>query len=287
MWVVLTLICAFSLATSDALTKKALSGTDERLAAWLRLLVCAPPLLLLLLFIERPPLDGIFWLALGAGMPLEVLSFYLYIKALRVSPMSLSLPFLAFTPVFLIVVGFVILGERLTPAGAAGIVLIAAGGYVLNLEHFHRGLLEPVRAIFREKGSVLMLCVAFIYSFTASLIKVGINHSSALFYGVVYFTVLPLAYAPLAVPRLRNTASMTRRGVAYLIAAGLMMALMVVTHVVAVSLTEVAYMVAVKRTSLLISVLYGCLIFREGRLGERTAGAVLMVAGFAVIVTMG
>jgi uncharacterized membrane protein len=62
---------------------------------------------------------------------------------------------------------------------------------------------------------------------------------------------------------------------------------MVVTHVVAVSLTEVAYMVAVKRTSLLISVLYGCLVFREGRLGERAAGALMMVAGFAVIVTLG
>jgi hypothetical protein len=45
--------------------------------------------------------------------------------------------------------------------------------------------------------------------------------------------------------------------------------------------------VAVKRTSLLISVLYGCLVFREGRLGERAAGALMMVAGFAVIVTLG
>lgn len=286
MWVVLTLVCAFSLATSDALTKRALRAVDERLAAWLRLLACAPPLLVLLLFIERPTVDGYFWVALGAGMPLEVLSFYLYIKALRVSPMSLSLPFLAFTPVFLIGIGWLILGEKPTPFGALGIALIAAGGYVLNLRHFRYGILEPVRAIFRERGSVLMLLVAFIYAFTASLLKLGINHSSAIFYGVVYFTVLPLAYAPLALPRLGKT-PLSRSDIAYLAAAGLMMALMVITHVLAVSLTEVAYMVAVKRTSLLFSVLFGCLIFREGALGERTAGAVLMVAGFAVVVTMG
>ncbi len=286
MWVLLTLVCALSLATSDALTKRALRVADERLAAWLRLLVCAPPLLALLLIVERPPIDGYFWLALGAGMPLEVLSFYLYIRALRVSPMSLSLPFLAFTPVFLIGIGWLILGEKPTLFGALGIMLIAAGGYVLNLRHFKYGMLEPVRAIFRERGSVLMLIVAFIYAFTASLLKLGINHSSAIFYGVVYFTVLPLAYAPLAIPRIGKTA-LARSDFAYLAAAGLMMALMVLTHVIAVSLTEVAYMVAVKRTSLLFSVLYGCLLYREGNLGERTAGAALMVAGFAVIVIIG
>lgn len=286
MWVLLTLVCALSLATSDALTKRALRVADERLAAWLRLLVCAPPLLALLLVVERPPIDGYFWLALGAGMPLEVLSFYLYIRALRVSPMSLSLPFLAFTPVFLIGIGWLILGEKPTLFGALGIMLIAAGGYVLNLRHFKYGMLEPARAIFRERGSVLMLIVAFIYAFTASLLKLGINHSSAIFYGVVYFTVLPLAYAPLALPRIGKT-TLARSDFAYLAAAGLMMALMVLTHVLAVSLTEVAYMVAVKRTSLLFSVLYGCLLYREGNLGERTAGAALMVAGFAVIVVMG
>jgi len=286
MWVVLTLICAFSLATSDAFMKKALRSTDEFVAAWIRLLVCVPPLLVMLLFIKAPPVDRNFYLALAAGLPLEVLSVVLYIRALRVSHMSLSLPFLAFTPVFLIGIGFVLLGERLTPAGIAGIVLIAVGGYVLNLGHFKYGVLEPFRAVFREHGSVLMLAVAFIYAFTASFIKLGINHSSPLFYGIVYFSVLPVVYAPLALPRLRRS-RLDAGSLKLLLVAGLFMALMAVTHVLAVSLTEVAYMVAVKRTSLLISVLYGCLLFKEGRLAERGVGTLLMLVGFAVIVVLG
>jgi drug/metabolite transporter (DMT)-like permease len=286
MWVVLTLVCAFSLATSDALTKKALRGTDEYVAGWLRLLACAPPLIAVLLFTERPPVDGTFYIAMAAGIPLEVLAFVLYMRALRVSPLSLSLPFLAFTPVFLIGIGFLILGERPTAVGMGGILLIAAGGYVLNLGHFSHGVLEPVRAIFREKGSVLMLAVAFIYSFTASLMKLGINHSSPLFYGTVYFAVLTAAYTPLALPRLRRS-GVGGPNFRLLVAAGLFMAVMVVTHVIAVSLTEVAYMVAVKRTSLLISVLYGCLLFREGRLAQRGTGALMMFAGFVIVVVAG
>jgi uncharacterized membrane protein len=227
-----------------------------------------------------------FYVALAAGLPLEVLAFVLYIRALKVSPMSLSLPFLAVTPVFLVVVAFVILGERPSLQGVGGILLIAAGSYVLNLKHFKCGLLEPVKAVFRERGSVLMLSVAFIYSFTASLVKLGINHSSALFCGIVYFTVLPVLYAPLALPRIRRT-SISRQDIIYISLAGILMAVMVLTHVLGVSLTKVAYMVAVKRTSLLVSVLYGCLLFREGRLGERSVGTLLMFLGSVTVVTAG
>lgn len=286
MWVVFTLICALSLATADAFTKKALRDTDEYVVGWLRLLIAVPPLLVVLFFIEWPRLDRMFYVALAAGLPLEVLALVLYMRALRVSPMSLSLPFLAFTPVFLIVVSFIILGERPSLQGVGGILLIAAGSYVLNLKHFKYGMLEPVKAVLRERGSVLMLAVAFIYSFTASLLKLGINHSSALFYGIVYFTVLPVLYAPLALPRIRK-ASISRRDICYIFLAGILMAIVVLTHVLGVSLTKVAYMVAVKRTSLLISMLYGCLLFREGRLGERSIGALMMFLGFVTVVIAG
>jgi drug/metabolite transporter (DMT)-like permease len=59
---------------------------------------------------------------------------------------------------------------------------------------------------------------------------------------------------------------------------------MLVTHVVSVSMTEVAYMVSVKRTSLLFGVVLGYLLFREGRIRERFAGAALMLAGFVLVV---
>jgi drug/metabolite transporter (DMT)-like permease len=60
-----------------------------------------------------------------------------------------------------------------------------------------------------------------------------------------------------------------------------------VTGVVALSLTNVAYMIAVKRLSLLMGIMYGHLLFREEGLRERLAGGGLMVAGVALIVVGG
>ena len=64
---------------------------------------------------------------------------------------------------------------------------------------------------------------------------------------------------------------------------GVLMAVMVVTHFLAISMVEAAYMIAVKRTSLLFGILYGALLFREANLGRNLAAGVLMIAGVALV----
>lgn len=284
MWVALALVCALSLAAADALTKRALSEGNEYLVGWLRLIFTMPFLGALLVFVDFPPLDRTFYLAVGAALPFELLAFILYIRALRVSPMSLTVPFLAFTPVFLIAASYFIAGEEVSPRGVSGILLVAAGSYALNFRHVGKGLLEPFRAISRERGSLIMLSVALIYSVTSSLGKVAISHSSALFFGAAYYLVFPLLYTPFALPRIRWS-EISGKDLRALSLVGLLNAAMVSTHMLAMSMTKVAYMISVKRTSLLFSVLYAHLLFREGYLRERFFGSALMFAGFVLVVT--
>ena len=152
------LCCAFSLATSDALTKKALAARhNEYLTAWVRLLLMVPPLVIVLLANPVPPLGAEFFPTILTALPIELLALILYFKALKLSPLGLTVPFLALTPVFLIVIPYLLLGERITLAGGAGIILIAAGSYTLNLHNRSSGLLAPFRSIFRERGSLCMI----------------------------------------------------------------------------------------------------------------------------------
>lgn len=60
-------------------------------------------------------------------------------------------------------------------------------------------------------------------------------------------------------------------------------ALMVLTHMSAIAMTRVAYMISVKRVSLLMGVLYGHFLFREERIGGRVIGTILMLCGMALI----
>lgn len=293
-WVALAFTSAVLLAASDALAKRSLEGDDEYFVAGFRLLFSLPLLVITLFFIPVPRLDADFYTAYCIALPIEAVTVVLYIKALKESPLSLTMPFLALTPVFLIFFSYVLLGEKVSLTGAAGILLIAVGSYLLNISRVKEGLCQPFRAITKEKGAVYMIIVALLYSITSSMGKMAIEHSSALFFGSVYFIGLNLVYLPYGLTR-GLTRDSTGRGASlreYIasgryrrqIVPGIFYAVMVLTHMTAMKLTKVAYMVSVKRSSLLISILFGYLFFREDNIRDRFFGALLMFAGFVLVV---
>jgi len=68
------------------------------------------------------------------------------------------------------------------------------------------------------------------------------------------------------------------------LAIGACMGAMVVTHFYAIEHIEVAYMIAVKRTSLLFGLLYGAWLFKETGLLKNLLAGMLMVLGVFLIV---
>lgn len=287
LWVVFALISAFTLATSDALTKKALRDSNEYLAAWFRLFFSLPLLLAILFFIPVPQLDKEFFRAFFIALPVEIITIILYIKALKVSPMSLTLPFLALTPVFLIFISYFIVGEKVSFWGGTGIFLIAAGSYILNISEIKKGIFEPFKAVTKEKGSVFMICVALLYSFTASFGKKAIEHSSPLFFAITYFIALTVFFAPIAFWMARNDLKNFIREKQFkgLFLPGIFYAVMAASHMLAMKLTKVAYMISVKRLSLIIGIMYGYFLFKEENIRERLLGAILMFTGFVMVIT--
>jgi drug/metabolite transporter (DMT)-like permease len=286
-WIILSLLSAFSLATSDALTKKVITHDNEYIIAWYRVVFALPVLFaVMILSGPLPRVDGPFVAAFSAALPLDIAAILLYYKALRVSPLSLSLPFLSFTPAFLIILSFVLLHQPVSLPGAAGIALIALGGYTLNLSALRSGFLEPIRAMARERGSLYMLIISMIYGVTSSLGKIGVDHSKPAFFGFFYNLAVAVCMLPIIVRRSGRERFLPGLKSAFRIALlpAVFDVVATVSHFYAVSMANIAYMVAVKRTSLLIGTVYGFLFFRERNFRDRLLGAVLMFSGFLVVV---
>ena len=286
LWIPLSLACAFSLATTDALTKKVIPQYDVYLLAWVRNIFAAPIFIIALFLVKTPHLDIYFVLAVLTGLPLEILSVVLYLKSIKLSPLSVTTPFLALTPAFLIITSYIMLGESPDLSGFAGILLITLGAYLLNLSSFKDGILAPLKAVLRERGSVLMIFVAFIYSITSNICKIGMNHSSPVFFASSYYLLLTILLTVFAKKKITNyswfkTGSLA--GIKSFSLIGFFYGLMVITHFTSMSLTNVAYMISVKRTSLIFSVLYGKLMFGEEKIRERLLGSVVMLIGVALI----
>ena len=286
-WLGLTLLSAFSYATADAVTKRYLSHYQPGEMVLVRFGVTGALLLPLLLLQPWPDISLPFWGWVAALLPLEILAMWLYMQAIRESPLSLTLPYLAFTPVFNVLSGYLLLGETVTPPGFAGITLVVCGAWLLNLDHARTAnginFLAPFRAITRERGSRLMLGVAVLYSLTSVMGKGAMQYVPPGFFGPFYFVLLGLATALVFSSReVRPWRVLTRHPRAHLLV-GLSMGVMVLTHFYAIQHVEVAYMIAVKRTSLLFGMLYGAWLFAETGLGKNLTAGALMVLGVFLI----
>jgi drug/metabolite transporter (DMT)-like permease len=283
-WFLLSLLSALGLATADALTKRFFSDLSPYRMGLSRILAIAPWMILSLFVLPSAVPDRTFWLAIAVALPLELLAFFLYMRALKLSPLSLSLPFLAFTPVFMIITGRFILDETITMGGALGIGLIVAGAYVLNLSKVKTGFLGPVRAVLHEPGSWIMLSISFLYAFTAPIGKIAVLHSNPWFFTAVYNLVLTafiVSFWPVTARGNGAPGIFCRPGPMLLL--GLVASIENFCHMMAIAQVEAAYMIAIKRMSLLFGVLYGARWFGEEKIAERLAGAAIMVAGVFLI----
>jgi len=285
-WILLALIAALTGGTSDALTKKALQLHDEYTIAWLRQLIVVLLLSPCLLFIPIPALDGDFYKAFVSALPFEVIAYILYVKAIKISPLSLTVPFLSLTPVCLIIIPYIMLGELVSVWGGIGILIIALGSYTLNLKEVSKGFLEPIKAIGKEKGSVFMIIVAILWGFTNTFGKHALNHSSALFFGVTYNLAFFIVLSPVIfkVGKIHSHGRICKESLKISVLPGFFAAITVIFYTIAMSLANVAYTVAVCRLSLLVGVIYGHFLFKETGFRERLVGTTLMLIGFLIIV---
>lgn len=289
LWVLYALLSAFSFATADAFTKKASSyEIDDHILILSRFFYGAPLVLLIALFMPLPKVEYGFWVALAATIPFEVLAWIFYIKSIKISQISLIMPLLSFTPAFLVVISFLMLGELPSLIGLLGIFLVVAGAYVLNLKNLNGGvfgnIFEPFKLILMEKGALYMLIVAFLFSITSSLSKIMVQNSSALFTSSVYLIAMAFSFFVIASFASGKRIFQLKSNFRSLLPVGLFYGLMVIFHTLAITLTIVPYMMSIKRTSSIFSVLYGHFWFKDENIRMRGMGALIMLLGAILII---
>jgi len=282
VWVPLAAVTAVAFALSGTYAKALSSRAHVYAITWAMMTLTLPWSAALLALDGVPTVRPGFYSAALASVVLNMVSMTLEVKALSVSPLSLTVPFLAFTPLFMLATSYLVLGEVPDAKGVAGIVLVAAGAYAINLEKVRGGLLCPLKAIAREPGSRIMLLVALLWSVSAVYDKKATLASSPAFYTTFFAAAAGVLYAPALVVGLRRK-PVGREMVPRLFLLGLVCAVMVLSQFAALRLALASYVIAVKRSGMLLSVVLGRVLFKERSLAVRLLGAALMIAGVVTI----
>lgn len=282
-WLILAILTAFFESLKDLTSKRSLKTVDEYLVIWSLSGLSLPLLLFSLLFIDIPPLNWRFWLALITGGSLNIVAMILYIKALNLGDLSLTIPLVTFTPLFLIVTSPILVQEYPSYLDCLGIILIVFGAYLLNLKSRKEGYLAPFRALLTQNGAKLMLAVAMIWSIAANIDKLGVRNSSPIFWSIAIYSFIAIGLLPVVVYRCRVFSLKITKHLPVLLPVGIFNGLAVMLQMQAINLAMVAQVISVKRTSVLFSVFWGYLILRETGLKERAIGAIIMVIGVFVV----
>ncbi|HLE07210.1 MAG TPA: DMT family transporter [archaeon] len=287
LWIVLALVSAFAESLKDLFSKRKMKKVDPLVMTWAFFAFTFIILLPLIFFLQIPKLDEIFFIAISVNSILVIFSVSLYMKAIESSDLSITLPLVAFTPAFMLVVSPIILGEFPNAIGIVGILMIVFGAYFLKIKESSKGLLEPLEALFKERGPRLMFVVAFLWSITASTIKLAIQHSntltvllSQLFIETILITIW-LAWAGKL-----NFGEIKKNWKGFTLV-GFLTAINELAFYNAVTLTLAPFAIAVKRLSILFGSGWGVIFFKEKDWKSRIAGVLIMIAGVAVIYVFG
>ena len=299
------LLLAAAMSVTNVLTdvwrKRALDQRDLFPATfWMRVAVAALFVVILLVRIatghpltlhDTGPLFGLvtlpilptFLIYLVIDVSLITIVMWLYFRALQISPLSACIPFLSFTPVFLIPTTYVLLGQKPQPIKLLGVVLIVIGSLAMHRTLFAQGWLAPVKAVIQERGSRYMLLVAFIFSLTNPLDKKLVDMSDVYIEAAAYGAGLVLSFYLLARSQKGDLAAAARGNVKWIALAGLFDAVSLLFQLASYTYLAVVITVSIKRAGIVLSVFAGWLFFHERGITDKVIAASVMFCGVLIL----
>jgi len=205
--------------------------------------------------------------------------------AYRDGDLSLTYPLAQTSMLYVPLWGVILLGERLSLTGGAGIALIIAGAYCIQLRKLSaREILRPFSQLGNPSVQAALLA-GFVYSIGAILDKTGVDRYSAYhFTYVLVFFMLLFMTLNLARPRYRGRVLGEWRNSRKLVLwSGPVMLASFLSFRFGLQMSPVSYAVPVRQVSLLIGVLIGLLFLGEsfGRIRLTSAG--LILAGVVLV----
>jgi len=284
-WFFLALISSITLSIREFAVKKAGKKLSSVFMSWgLNFFMFLIILALNIILLNHHAFTVSFaWVLIIAAI-LDSLATVLYLWAIKEGDLSKIIPMLCFIPVVQLFVTPVLIHENLSLIGISGVMVVVIGSYILNIET-RKGFLSPVKSIFKDKSSMMMLAVACLWGVSSSFHKIGVRQTNALFWGVSEIGLITLILFPFAFWSDKGDFSFSKLKKTFWPA--VFSTLTVLSYYAAINLGPVAYVSSIRRLGVLFSMLIGILVLKEKIKSFGFAGGVIMIAGAAIISLFG
>lgn len=281
-------LLAFGTAISEALkditSKFNLHHIDEYTAAFSLHLVQSIFLLPLVFYIGFEEMSSRFLWALLASSILQLTVILLYFKAIKRSELSVTVPLVTLTPLFMLLTSPIMIGQFPSLLGIIGIVFIVAGTYVSNLSEERENIFAPFVSLVKNQGSRYMLLVAFIWSITSNIDKIGVEETSPVFWAFTKDFLILFYLLPILIVKSRKPLSQINKRKWGLLMVGFFKSASVLTQMYAIQFILVAYVISIKRASSIFIILFAFFYMNEKKnFKNRMIGIITILVGLLII----
>lgn len=199
--------------------------------------------------------------------------------------LSFVYPLIRSAPIFLVLWAVLFLGEHFTPLGLAGIAVTIGGVFLLQVgESSAKGLLAPFLALGKKPAQLAFLGALFL-SFGSLIDKVGVGVVHPFRYAVLFVYIVTLVFS-FFMARRRNIRALFIqwfRSRKRLLAAGTVGLPSYALVLLAMTLSQVSYVISARQISVVIGVLLGVLMLGERHRKIRLLASLLICGGVVMI----
>jgi drug/metabolite transporter (DMT)-like permease len=286
MWIVFAILGAFSKALTSTFRKK-LSTTDSSIYVFVSYTIVSLLLLLITIIMPNESISSV------ANAPLYIIlvgfvhlaTMYVNQYAFKYEELSYITPMFALTPIYTILLAFVIVGEIPTWVGALGIAGIVLGGYIATSAK-NNTILETISHIAKNKGARAGMLLPILFAAFGSLNKEAIVNGVTPIASVAASSIIVATASSHVLLTKFKTLSATLRDprlVRLLIFASLAGVGSVGFSALALEGAITSYVLSIRRLDVLITILIGWKIFGDSNTKRRLIGGSIMIAGVFLI----
>ena len=218
---------------------------------------------------------------------LGLLAFYLFLKVLKNSEISLTIPLLSFTPLFSSLYAFFILNETLSHMNYIGILIIVLGSLLLYSKTFSlKDIFASPIALYKNHNAKLMLLVALIWSLTPVLDKKCLQYTDVYLHGyfqsIGWIIIIPYFFLNKKI----SLSNLTNRNTKHLIAGiAIIGSVVSLTQLIALTYNMVPILESFKRSiGIILSLVFGYYFFKEKVNFKKTISVTIIVSGLYLLI---
>ena len=287
MWFYIALATSVISAISVIFSKKILKGVSPSVLTWCTLVLATPIIAIFAIKEGIPNLNTLFIAGVVGSVIFYTASEIIQFRAMKIADLSAIYPLVSLGPIFTLIVAFLPpLNEKPGFIAIIGVLITLLGVYVLNVNNAKEGLLKPIKLLFENKASALMILSVVINSVVIAFDKLAINNTipqNTTFVLLAENILVIVGLLPILYLRNKNFTRQIFDNKKLFIILGLLNAVSTILAFSAVGSGSVGLVSTILKTQLLFVLLFSFIFFKDKPRLETIIGSIIMILGVVLI----